>query len=132
MTTKFSSQDADRVLARIDRIAATIQEKHASWGMPFKAAKEIVNALDKTADDIEMAAFGRDSLSRRQAEVMGQKTAKVIQRDADESYMDTFKNPMQPHQIEADEPYMKIYTDDQSSAVGSGQTTTGRKLAPQY
>lgn len=131
MNTKFSSQDADRVLARIDRIAATIQEKHASWGMPFEAAKEIVNALDKTADDIEAATFGRESLARRQAEIMG-KTAKVIQRDADESYMDTFKNPMMPRQIEADEPYMKIYTDDQSSAVGSGQTTTGRKLAPQY
>lgn len=132
MTPKFSSQDADRMLARLDRIAATVQEKYASWGMPFEAAKQIVNAIDKTADAIEATSFGRQSLARRQAEIMGGKTAKVIQRDADEKYMDTFKNPMMPVQIEADEPYMHIYDDDQSSAVGSGESTSGRKLAPSY
>jgi len=131
MIPKFSSQDADRVLARLDRLAATVQAKYASWGMPFEAAKEIVNALDKTADEIESASFGRESLARRQAEVMG-KSAKVIQRDADEAYMDHFKNPMAPVQIEADEPYMKLYSDDQSSAVGSGESMSGRKLAPEY
>jgi len=132
MTPKFASKDADRVLARLDRIAATVQEKYASWGMPFETAKEIVNAIDKTADEVELAAFGTDSLSRRQAEIIGGKTAKVVQRDADEKYMDTFKNPMQPHQVESDEPYMAHYGDDQSSAVGSAQSTSGRKLAPSY
>lgn len=131
MSMKFSSQDADRMLARLDRLAATVQEKYASWGMPFETAKDIVNALDKTADEIEVSSFGADSLARRQAEIIG-KTAMVIQRDADEKYMDTFKNPMQPHQVDADEPYMKLYSDDQSSAVGHGESMTGRKLAPQY
>lgn len=131
MTPKFASQDADRILARLDRIASTVQEQYSSWGMPFEQAKQIVNALDKTADEIEAASFGRTSLARRQAEILG-KTAAVIQRDSDESYMDTFKNPMQPRQVDADEKYMSLYKDDQSSAVGSGQSMTGRKLAPQY
>lgn len=132
MNRKIASQDADRLLTRLDRLAATVQAKYASWGMPFEAAKEIVNAIDKTADEVEVTAFGRQSLARRQEEVMGGKTARVIQRDADEKYMDTFKNPMQPRQVEADEPYMKIYEDDQSVAVGTGESTTGRKLAPYY
>lgn len=132
MTPKLSSQNADRVLARLDRVAATIQEKYASWGMSFEDAKRIVNAIDETADTIELSSFGRESLARRQAEVMGGKTARVVQRDADEKYMDTFKNPMMPVQIESDEPYMHIYDDDQSSAVGTGESTSGRKLAPHY
>ena len=131
MTPKFASQDADRILARLDRIAATVQDKYASWGMPFEQAKEIVNALDKTADEIEAASFGRSSLARRQAEIMS-RSAAVIQRDSDEAYMDTFKNPMQPHQVDADEKYMSLYKDDQSSAVGLGESMTGRKLAPEY
>lgn len=131
MSLKLSSQNADRVLARLDRLAETVQAKYASWGMPFEAAKEIVNALDKTADEIEAASFGAQSLARRQAEIMG-RTAKVIQRDADEAYMEHFKNPMEPVQIEADEPYMKLYSDDQSSAVGMGESMSGRKLAPEY
>ena len=131
MTVKFASQDADRILARLDRIAATVQDKYASWGMPFEQAKQIVNALDKTADEIEAASFGGESLARRKAEILG-KTAAVLQREADEPYMDTFKNPMQPRQVDADEKYMSLYKDDQSSAVGSGESSTGRKLAPQY
>jgi hypothetical protein len=128
MTTKFSSQDADRILNRLDKLASTVQQKYAEWGMPFEAAKEIVNNLDKVADDIEVSTFGQDSMLRRQVEVL--KTAKVIQREPDEKYMDTFQNPMQPRQVEADEPYMKAYGDDQSSAVESGKSTTGRPLAP--
>lgn len=131
MIPKFSSQEADRILARLDRVAATVQAKYAEWGMPFEAAKEIVNALDKTADDLEVATFGPHSFERRQVELLG-KTAKVIQRESDESYMETFANPMQPHQIEADEPYMKLYGDDQSSSVSTGESSSKRRLAPQY
>jgi len=119
---KFAAQEADHVLGRLDRIAHTIQTKYAEWGMPFEVAKEIVNALDKTADEIEVASFGKESFVRRQAE--------VIQRETDEPYMDTFKNPMAPVQVEGDEPYMAAYKDDQSSAVNHGKSTTGRPLAP--
>jgi hypothetical protein len=108
-TPKFAAQDADRILGRLDRVAQTIQTQHKSWGMPFETAKQLVNALDKTADEVELAAFGATSFLRRQAE--------VIQKDSDEPYMDNYRNPMEPVQIESDEPYMKAYSDDQSSAV---------------
>jgi hypothetical protein len=133
MMPKFASEDADKILARLDRVASTIQEQHEKWGMPFAAAKELVNELDKTADEVEIAAFGPKSFEARQTELVTasvKKTAEVIQRDSDEKYMDGFKNPMQPIQTAADEPYMKAYVDDQSSAVHHGKTTTGRPLAP--
>jgi hypothetical protein len=122
MSTKLAAQHADQVLTRLDKIAKAIQERHATWGMPFEVAKAIVNDLDKTADEIEMASFGKESFLRRQAE--------VIQKDSDEPYMDTFRNPMQPRQTDADEPYMAAYKDDQSSAVDNGVSTSGRPLAP--
>jgi hypothetical protein len=131
MSIKFATQDADRILTRLDRLASTIQKKYADWGMHFEEAKEIVNALDKTADEVEIAAFGPMSFERRQREVMASsKRAEVIQQDADEKYMDTFRNPMAPIQTEGDEPYMRAYADDQSSVVHHGKSTTGRPLAP--
>lgn len=132
MTPKFAKQDADRILSRLDRIAHNIQSNYEAMGLDFDTAKGLVNELDKTADEIETAAFGADSLERRQIEIVtaSVKTAEVLQRDSDEKYMDTFKNPMNPIQVEADEPYMKLYGDDQSSAVHHGQSETGRKLAP--
>ena len=131
-TPKFAKADADRMLGRLDRLAETIQTNHESWGMPFDTAKGLVNEIDKTADEIEAAAFGAASLQNRQIEVVtaSSKKAEVIQRDGDEPYMDTFKNPQAPVQIEADEPYMKEYTVDQSSGVIHGESTTGRDLAP--
>jgi hypothetical protein len=119
---KFAATQANNLLTRLDRVAGLIQENHKKWGIPFKAAKEMVNALDKTADEIEIASFGLESFRNRQAE--------VIQRDQDESYMDTFQNPMAPIQTDADEKYMAAYGDDQSSAVDNGKSTTGRPLAP--
>ena len=119
---KFSSQQADQILSRLDKLAHTIQERHASWGMPFEVAKDIVNNLDRTADEIEVASFGKESFMKRQAE--------VIQRDSDETYMDTFQNPQAPIQVDADEPYMAEYKVDQSSDVNHGKSTTGRPLAP--
>lgn len=78
------------------------------------------------ADVIEAEAFGADSIMRRQEAVV----AKVIQKDSDEPYMNTFQNPMKPILTNADEPYMDAYADDQSSAVRDGKSSTGVKLAP--
>lgn len=119
---KFAAEAAEQVLSRIDRLASHIQTNHKTWGMPFEAAKAIVNELDKTADEIEIASFGKESFEKRRAE--------VIQKESDEPYMSAFENPMKPIQTESDEPYMKAYKDDQSSAVSHGKTTTGRPLAP--
>lgn len=132
---KFAAKDADAILLRLDRIAATIQANHKTWGMPFDTAKAIVNDLDKTADEIETASYGEASLANRQVEVVKQasapRTAEVVHKEPDEPYMGTFSNPMKPIQTEADEPYMKAYgPPDQSSAVLHGQSTTGRPLTP--
>jgi hypothetical protein len=118
----MNKQSADNILGRIDRIASNVMANHEKWGMKFEAAKGLVNDLDRVADEIEVASFGPESFARRQAE--------VIQKDADEPYMDTFKNPMKPIQTDADEAYMSAYADDQSSAVNHGKSTTGRPLAP--
>jgi hypothetical protein len=120
---KFAAKDAETILTRLDGLARHIQANHKSWGMPFEAAKDVVNNLDKTADLIEVATFGIESFRTRQAE--------VLKRDGDESYMGTFANPMEPIQTEGDEPYMKAYgSPDQSSVVQHGMDSTGRKLAP--
>lgn len=131
MTTKLSDDQvktANELLSRLDKVAADIQANHASWGMSFDDAKGLVNGLDKTADALESRIFGERSLQRRQVQLL--KSAKVIQKDSDEKYMDTFSNPMKPIQTDADEGYMSAYADDQSSAVESGKSTTGRPLAP--
>ncbi len=135
MMPKFSSQDADKILARLDRVASIIKANAPAWGMPQNMATEILHDIDATADDIEIAAFGKESFERRQMEVMKQaaqqRQAEVVHRETDEPYMQTFANPMAPIQTEADEPYMKAYgAPDQSSAVLHGQSTTGRPLTP--
>jgi hypothetical protein len=123
---------ADRILARLDRMASTVQKDHEKWGMSFEVAKELVNEIDRVADDLEVNTYGERSLVTRQAQVLEgmDKTAEVIQREGDEPYMDTFKNPHQPRQTEADEPYMAAYANDDSSDVRHGKSTTGRPLAP--
>lgn len=131
MSTKLSaeqSKQASELLGRLDKLAADIQANHESWGMSLEDAKPLVNGLDKLADDLEQRFFGAASLQRRQVEIL--KQAKVIQKDSDESYMDTFNSPMKPHQTDGDEPYMSAYADDQSQAVQTGKSTSGRPLAP--
>lgn len=131
MSSKLSAVEkkkASEILERTDRIAANIQDNHESWGMSFEAAKALVNEIDKVADDMEKHFFGDGSLNRRQVEVL--KQAKVIQKDSDEGYMDTFNSPSAPHQTDADEGYMSAYKDDQSQAVDTGKSTSGRALAP--
>lgn len=138
MMPKFAKDDANKILFRLDRLARTIQAEHKNWGIPFEVAKPIVNAIDATADEIETAAFGQQSLAERQVEVVKQassqrqqRQAEVVHREPDEPYMETFKNTMQPIQTEADEPYMKAYgMPDQSSAVLHGDSTSGRPLTP--
>jgi len=131
MSTKLSaeaSKKASELLGRIDRIAADIQSNHESWGMPMATAKELVNNLDKIADEAERHFFGGDSLLHRQVEIL--KQAKVIQKDSDEKYMETFNSPSAPIQTDGDEPYMSAYKDDDTNGVNTGKSTTGRPLAP--
>jgi len=97
--------------------------------MNFEAAKAVVNEIDKVADEVELHAYGSDHMLQRQIHVLRQ--AKVLQKDSDEGYMDTFNAPTAPIQNDADEnEYMGLFKDDQTIAVETGKSTTGRPLAP--
>jgi len=123
------SKKASTILGRLDKVAETIQANHEEWGMPFEQAKDLVNTLDVAADDFESMTFGGGSLEHRQMEVLASdKKAEVLQRDADEPYMDSFKSTEGVVQSDADEPYMSAYGDDQSSAVVHGKSTNGQPL----
>lgn len=117
---KFAKEDAVKILGRLDRLAGTIQQKHASLGLPFDEAKAIVNDLDRVADMVHIESLGEASFHAHQA--------KVLEHDSDESYMTTFNAPQAPHQQDSDEPYMGMFKDDQSSAVQTGKSTTNRPL----
>ncbi len=137
-TNRLSAEQikgAENVLKRLDKLAFEIQTNFSKWGMPKEAAKGMVNHLDKVADSFEAAAFGEDSLHRRQAEMIKQKlakskTAEVLQSESDEPYMKSFVVDQGIVQSESDEPYMQAYADDQSSAVRHGVSTTNKPLAP--
>lgn len=128
--TKLTKKEASEILFRLDKMAEQIQTKFASMGLDKVTAKSLVNDLDKVADLVERGSFGDDSFVNRRIEVL--KQAKVLQQESDEPYMGTFANPMQPHQTDADEKYMSAFKDDQSSAVVSGKSETGRPLAPKH
>lgn len=136
MARQITAEESDQMskgLGRLDKIAKYVQDHHEAWGLPFDQARAIVNDLDRTADEVEEFVFGPESFQCRQTEVVTKvmvKEARVIQRDPDEAYMDTFKNPMAPIQTDADEPYMSAYGDDESSAVETGKEETGEALAP--
>ena len=129
MSMKFAKEEASQILGRLDHMASQIQENHEKWKIPFVVAKALVNSIDKVADEIELASMGPESLLKRQIHTLA-KDGKVVKKDADEGYMDTFTNPMKPIQTDADESYMSLFKDDQSSAVETGKSTTGRPLAP--
>jgi hypothetical protein len=127
---KFAQETANDILSRLDEVAGTIQKKYDTWGMDFETARKMAHDLDSIADEIEVATFGKESFTRRQAE--------VIRREPDEPYMQTFETNPSPVQIEADEPYMKLYNlgdpergrEDQSSNMLHGISTTNRPLTP--
>jgi hypothetical protein len=80
-------QFANKVLSNLDNAAARIESLAKSGQMDPRVASALVRDVDAFADRFEEAAFGKESLMRRQA--------KLIQGDADEktAYMNTFANP---------------------------------------
>ncbi len=135
---KFAAQEAEQTLFTLDRLAKIIQVNAQRWGIPDKAAQQMVLDLDTVADKVEMASFGPEKMAARQAKLVAAnvaaetaKKAQVIQRESDEGYMNTFANPQKPIQTESDEPYMGLYGDDQSSGVHHGkQEGSGKAIAP--
>jgi len=85
-------------LTKLDRVANTLERLASDGKIDKEWAAKSIHSIDSYADKLQVAAFGPDSLKRHQA--------KVIKKDSDEPYMDTFDNPVKPIQTDADESYM--------------------------
>jgi hypothetical protein len=112
MFMPIQKQVANRVLANLDETANRIDALAKAGKLDPRLAKALSTDIDTFADKFQVAAFGPESLKRHATKV-----AKVIQKDSDEKYMDTFENPNKVIQSDADEPYM--HKTDQSFNAGA-------------
>jgi hypothetical protein len=90
-------QIANKVLTNLD-VAASKLESLVKSGKADPKLASVIREIDSFADRFQVAAFGEESLRNHQA--------KVLKRDSDEPYMDTFENVNKPLKTDADEPYM--------------------------
>lgn len=92
---------AGSILSRLEQTANELQSHLASGQLSDESKadlKKIISGLDQVSDRVEISAFGEESFKQRQA--------KVLEKDPDEKYMDTFDNPQKVIESEPDEPYM--------------------------
>jgi hypothetical protein len=92
---------AGSILSRLEKAADELQSHLASEELSPAAKadlKSIVGHIDQLSDKVEVTAFGEESFKKRQA--------KVLEKDSDEKYMDTFDNPQKVIESDPDEPYM--------------------------
>lgn len=111
---------ANQILSDLDNTANQIEGLAAKGLITRKAAETIVQKIDGFADKFQVAAFGPDNLRNHQA--------KVLKRDTDEKFMDTFNSPSKPHQTDADETFMhkveKSFNSDAIDTYDQDPTTT--------
>lgn len=112
---------ANRVLSTLDKTAKDLESLVEEKKIDPKVASQMIKNIDTFADRFEVAAFGEKNLVTRKA--------KVLQRDPDEKFMETFDNPQKPIKTDPDEPYMhdtgptwsgkgmKTYDSDDTSQV---------------
>jgi hypothetical protein len=89
---------ANQVLSTLDSCAKTLEDLSKSGKIDPKIASKLVLELDSFADKFETVTYGKDNLAARQA--------KVLRRDSDEKYMETFENPNKVIEGDDDEPWM--------------------------
>lgn len=89
---------ANQVLSTLDKTAERIDGLAKAGKIDPKIASGLVREIDGYADKFQVAAFGEDSLRNFKA--------KVLKKDSDEKYMDTFDNPNKVVQSDSDESYM--------------------------
>jgi len=94
---------ANKVLATLDNTADQLDSLVKLGKINPKLASGIIRDIETFADKFEVAVYGRANLQKRASQV---RQAKVIQQDSDESYMNTFENPIKAITTDADEPYM--------------------------
>ncbi len=111
----ISKESANKVLANLDQAAESLTKLAADGNLDKQLVANLVRDIDSFADKFEVAAFGAKSFAARRA-----KLAKVIKKDPDEAYMDTFDNTVKPLQTDADETFMHKMD---PSFNGKGQDT---------
>jgi hypothetical protein len=89
---------ANKVLSTLDNTAQRLEGLKTAGKIDPRIADGLVREIDAYADRFQVAAFGEESLRRFQS--------KVLKKDGDEKYMDTFENPNKVIQSDSDEPYM--------------------------
>lgn len=94
---------ANRVLTSLDRSAATLEKLVGEGKIDSKLAAALVRDIDTFADRFQIAAFGQEAFERYQARM---RSAKVIQKDSDEKFMDTYDNPNKVISEGTDQPYL--------------------------
>lgn len=92
---------ANKVLLSLDEAVEKLESLVKAGKIDPRLASALVNDIDTFGDKFEVAAFGPKSLENRKA-----KLAKVLQKDKDEPYMDTFDNTTKPLQTDKDEEFM--------------------------
>jgi len=115
---------ANSVLRKLDETAGMLEKLSKQGKIEPRVAAELVRNIDAFADKFQVAAYGEESFKAYQ-----NKVGKVIQREPDEPYMDTFQNPQKVIESDPDEPYMhesgpsynsksiKTYDSDDTSQV---------------
>ena len=94
----MDKQAASKILSRLDSTANEVEKLRDDGHLNPREANELLHNIDGFADRLQIAAFGEDAFRAFQA--------KVIERDSDEPWMDTFENPQKPIQTDPDENYM--------------------------
>lgn len=89
---------ANKILTNLEHVATQVEALAKEGRIDAEEATKLASMIDAFSDRFEIAAFGEESFKRRQA--------KVLQKDKDEAYMDTFDNPNKVIQADKDEPYM--------------------------
>lgn len=124
---------ASQILAKLDSTAKTVEELRDAGAMGSREAGELLHKIDGFADRFQVAHFGEESFRGFQA--------KVLERDSDEPWMDTFQNPQKPIEVDPDEPYMhetgksfncdsiKTYDSDDTSEVTDRKEFAVRDLS---
>lgn len=136
---------ANKILTNLDAAAGRIEDLAKAGKIDPRLASSLLREIDGFADRFEIAAFGIDSFKRR--------VSKVIKRDPDEMYMDTFENTVKPLKTDEDEEFMHrvgpsfnskgigTYDVDRSSAVadrdeydvrGLNEWSEGTKKQPSW
>lgn len=113
---------ANEVLKKLENIADTVEQLRDKGKVNPRFATDLIQQLDSYADKFHIAAFGEESFRQHQA--------RVLQRDKDEPWMDTFDKPFGVHQRDADESYMESYDVDQSTNVVDRDEHTIRDVSP--